>query len=368
MSRRSETYRIKADILTPLHIGDGTDLEPLDYVISDRFYKVKLGEWLSTLQGEKLAEFKRLTTREYKKTSILVALRRFVREGIDTARFAEWVAEVDDSVKESYEARSESETSKLTVSPFTRTNSIPFIPGSSIKGAFRTAYLNRLCKTNERVRRSGYKKRADFAEGELLRALVKDKDGKDIFSIDKDPFRAVKIRDAILPEGATVFIETVNYRRNGRTGFIEPTGIKTITEVTHSVLTGEELSIEFEMIIDHKVLSEARSGIDRMHKKRMNIHSMLEACNSFYSEALNEEMERFLNNTRNTDRIKEAYRRVINGASGGYLFRLGWGSGLISMTLRELRVANKYGKSKHLVNGICPMGFVKLTHINGNDV
>lgn len=33
-----------------------------------------------------------------------------------------------------------------------------------------------------------------------------------------------------------------------------------------------------------------------------------------------------------------------------YLFRLGWGSGLISMTIaQELRTERRYGKSKHLV-------------------
>ncbi|MGQ3684148.1 MAG: hypothetical protein ACUBOA_03910 [Candidatus Loosdrechtia sp.] len=54
--------------------------------------------------------------------------------------------------------------------------------------------------------------------------------------------------------------------------------------------------------------------------------------------------------------------KIPDHAKGGYLFRFGWGSGLISMTLaQELRTERRYGKSKHLVMGKYPMGFIKLS-------
>ncbi|HHT9145912.1 MAG TPA: hypothetical protein ACFYD4_09570, partial [Candidatus Wunengus sp. YC61] len=99
---RQETYKIKAEILTPVHIGDGTELEPLEYVIKDKFYKVNMEEWLSTLSGEKAEEFKKLTGKDYAQKTTLAALRKFVRNNIDTGKYTEWAADVSNAVQKRY--------------------------------------------------------------------------------------------------------------------------------------------------------------------------------------------------------------------------------------------------------------------------
>lgn len=139
---RQETYKVNAEILTPVHIGDGTELEPLEYVIREKFYKVNLEEWLSTLSGGKAEEFKRLTGKEYAQKSILTSLRRFVKENIDIDKYTEWSVDVSETVKRRYEERFNAPENQLPVSPFIRTANKPFLPGSSIKGAIRTAYLS----------------------------------------------------------------------------------------------------------------------------------------------------------------------------------------------------------------------------------
>jgi len=36
-----KNYKIKCEILSPVHIGDGSEIEPLEYVIkNDKFYKI----------------------------------------------------------------------------------------------------------------------------------------------------------------------------------------------------------------------------------------------------------------------------------------------------------------------------------------
>jgi len=48
-------------------------------------------------------------------------------------------------------------------------------------------------------------------------------------------------------------------------------------------------------------------------------------------------------------------------AKDGSLFRIGSGSGLMAMTIAEdLRTEKDYGKSKNLVEGKYPMGWVKV--------
>jgi len=355
---RQETYKIKADILTPVHIGDGTELEPLEYVIKDKFYKVNLEEWLSTLSGEKAEEFQRLTGREYAQMSTLTALRRFVRDNIDIDKYTEWSVNVSEAVKGRYEERFDAPENQLPMSPFIRTANKPYLPGSSIKGAIRTAYLNFLKMQLQTVNE---KRRADLVEGELLGANIKGKDDRPKFAIDKDPFRAIKVKDIFLPENSTFFAEVINH--NKKDNRINPTTIQILSEVSYGSLIGKPVSAELEISIDKKVLSHQDSGINT-HNKEITIETFLKACDNFYKDALKEERDKFLKNAIGGEEIGKAYQQILDNTKNGYLFRLGWGSGLISMTISEdLRDRNaRYGKSKHLINNTLPLGFVKLSY------
>lgn len=352
-----ETYRINAEILTPIHIGDGSALEPLEYVIKDKFYKVNLEEWLSNLPTAKKEEFKKLTGRDYAQKSILTLLRQFVRENIDVSKYTEWSVDVSESVRNRYDEKFGAPENQLPMSPFIRTGNKPFLPGSSLKGAVRTAYLNLLKRRVHTVR----ERRTDLVEGELLKANIPGKEGKlQIFEIDKDPFRAIKVKDVFLPENSTFFSEVINH--NKKDNRINPTTIQILSEVTYGSLLGTPISFQLEMQIDRKVLSYQQSGIDSIHKD-ISVKAILEACNNFYTDTLKEERDKFLKNVDDGEHIKKTYDQILNEANEGYLFRLGFGSGLISMTISEdLRTEKRYGKSKHLVNGKLPLGFVKLSY------
>ena len=357
---RQETYKIKAEILTPVHIGDGTELEPLEYVIKDKFYKVNLEEWLSTLSGEKAEEFKRLTGREYAQNTILTQLRQFVKENIDISRYMEWSADVSEAVKEIYKDKFDKPENQLPMSPFIRTANKPYLPGSSIKGAIRTAYLNFLKRGAQVL---SERKRADLVEGELLKAIAPGRDGKPPrFAIDKDPFRTIKVKDVFLPENSTFFAEVINHNRD-KSNRINPTTIQILSEVTYASLIGKPVTFELEISIDKKVLSHQDSGINT-HNKEITIETFLKACDNFYKDALKEERDKFLKNAIGGEEIGKAYQQILDNTKNGYLFRLGWGSGLISMTISEdLRDRNaRYGKSKHLINNTLPLGFVKLSY------
>lgn len=356
---RQETYKIKAEILTPVHIGDGAELEPLEYVIKEKFYKVNLEEWLSTLSGEKAGEFQRLTGRDYAQITILTALRRFVRDNIDIDKYTEWSVDVSEAVKRRYEDKFDKPENQLPMSPFIRTANKPYLPGSSIKGAIRTAYLNFLKRETPSL---SERKRADLVEGELLRAIDPGKEGKSPrFAIDKDPFRAIKVHDVSLPENSTFFVEVINH--NKKDNRINPTTIQILSEVTYGSLIGKPVRFELEISIDRKVLSHQDSGISNIHKG-ITIETLLKSCDSFYKDALKEERDKFLKNAIGGEEIGKVYQQILDNTKNEYLFRLGWGSGLISMTISEdLRTGN-YGRSKHLINNTLPMGFIKLSLIS----
>lgn len=353
---RQETYKIKAEILTPVHIGDGTELEPLEYLIKDKFYKVNIEEWLSTLSGEKAEEFKKLTGKDYAQKATLVALRTFVKNTINIGEYTEWTVDVSTEAKRKYEEKFNEPENQLSMSPFIRTGIKPYLPGSSLKGALRTAYLNYLKRTGQSLKE---KNRADLVEGELFKANIEGRDRRLRFDIDKDPFRAIKIKDAFLPEGATFFGDVTNY--NKRDGRIHPTTIQILSEVTYGSLIGKPVSVELEISLDKKVLCNRESGIDVLHEK-VDVQNLLKACDNFYRNALNEEKDKFLSGIGGGEVIGKVYQQILDHAKCGYIFRLGWGSGLISMTIaQELRTERRYGKSKHLVMGKYPMGFIKLS-------
>lgn len=354
-SQRQETYKMRAEILTPIHIGDGTEIDPFQYVVKDRLYKVNTEEWLHTLSKERLKEFNKLTDKDYALKSNLVNLRQFIKDNIDLENYTEWSTAISNTAKAKYEEKFYQPENQLTMSPFIRSGVNPSLPGSSIKGALRTAYLNYLKKKNPVLHE---KRKADLVEGELLNAIGITKNWKARFDIEKDPFRTIKVRDVFLPKDSTIFTEIINF--NKKDGRINPTSIQILSEVTYCKLLEKTISIDLDIIIERKVLLNNKCKIDDLHKE-LTLQEIFDACDKFYKNALEEERKRFLSTVSNGEHIEKVYNKIIDYAKGGYLFRVGWGSGLISMTICEdLRTEKKYGNSKNLINNEIPMGFIKI--------
>ncbi|MCC6545504.1 MAG: type III-A CRISPR-associated RAMP protein Csm5 [Nitrospirae bacterium] len=280
-----------------------------------------------------------------------------MKDNIDTVKYAEWVIDVSEEVRGIYDSKFNSPENQLPVAPFIRTGISPYLPGSSIKGAVRTAYLNLLKSGTQFLKE---KRRAELVEGELLRAIIPGKEGSfPRFTIDKDPFRAIKVKDTFLPAGSTFFAEAINY--NKKDGHLNPTSIQILTEVTYGSLLNKTVSFDMEIQIDRKVILRPQCGIDSLHRN-ITVQDLLHACNNFYTKVLTEECSKFLTGVSGGEHIRAVYSQILEKAKGGYLFRLGWGSGLISMTISEdLRTERRYGKSKHLIDKRLPMGFVKLS-------
>ncbi|RNC67982.1 MAG: type III-A CRISPR-associated RAMP protein Csm5 [Desulfuromonadales bacterium] len=354
IGNRFDEVSITAEVLSPVHIGDGEELDPLHYVIKDgRLHRIALEEWLSAQDEKKLAEFKRLTVGG--NDGALTGLRRYLRDTIDLAAHAYWSAPVTAAVAARYEDRFDAPENRLPMRPFIRSGDRPYLPGSSIKGAIRTAYLHSLTTPlSQNDLRNLKKSRCDIVEGRLLGAIRPPK--KEQFDIDKDPFRAVRVRDAFLPDDTTCFAEIINHKRIEDR--IDPISVQLIHEIITPL---DGLTFPLSIGVNSPLLDHPKSGIDATHR-RLSVKTLLECCDTFYRQALAEEKQLFLENVKNNDELIEAYDKIAGRAQGGYLLRLGYASGVVSMTIRkELRTAKEYGTSKHLYEGRLPLGFVKLT-------
>lgn len=356
-----KNYKIKCEILSPIHIGDGTEIEPLEYVIEDTFYKINLNESLCSLSDDLLKQLKELQTK-----NDLTGIRRFIKENVDLKNFTEWQTDVSDSVKNIYNEKFDQPENQLMMSPFIRSRNKPYIPASSIKGAIRTAILNFWSDnfSNPKQFRDG--KLIEFG---ILDAIREPRRPNDRFQpdIEKDPFRALKIRDIFLPENSTIFSKVSNFNID-KNGKLNETNIQIIAEVTKSFLFGDPKEFELEISIDRKLFDNPET---KLQHRKIDINLLLSACNNFYSTVLENERKRLFDNRDKN--IAGFYGMIKEKAKDGYLLRMGWGSGFESMTLEKFRQPKNpqkgrggWGYSKHLVEGEYPLGWAKLTLGEGN--
>lgn len=146
-----QSYRLALTPLSPIHIGCGEDFEPTNYVIEDGilygFDPSRAA--LNDLQQSKLMDAANRTS--------LMAIQRFFRDNATAFKAqADVLIPVSGGVAQQYEQRigraANQEASGNTVfnqlfierASHTGTAQQPYIPGSSFKGAIRTAWLDEL--------------------------------------------------------------------------------------------------------------------------------------------------------------------------------------------------------------------------------
>ncbi len=339
-------YHIQIEILTPLHIGSGEEIDPYEYVIKDgRLYKINLANFLYHLSPAEQKEFDKLS-------SDIVRLREFIRNKAEFDQFSEFSVEVSSTVESVYETKFQDIHNQLIVSPFIRELSSPFIPGSLLKGAIRTAVIFELFqgKVNE-------KRRGDVFEAELLRSQRTRRDrktGKPItrgLDGEKDPFRAIKITDVRLP-GNTTYVERVE-TFSRKSGKIEPLNIQILKEITHCLFQNKHVTLAGELRIDDELIKRNQE----IKLKSINKNFILRACANFTHRIIDNELRYFANHP-----IAKIYERLKNEAleKESSLLRLGWGSGFDSVTVNLKQQKPKSIQTRKLVDNVLPLGWTKI--------
>lgn len=220
--------------LAPVHLGADEVYEPLSFVIDDR---------KSCLVAFEPGDFMNLLTEPDRRRFLEICRRGTVDSILDIYRFyhqhrsqarGRAVAVCPGLVehyREVIQARGDARRLKTTLNQFTihRTAYLPhdqrpYIPGSAVKGALRTAYLNALAKIKPmptpRDQRGRWDPRA------LEHSLLNYR------KIDEDPFRLLKVSD-FLPVGEvrTRIVYAVNEKKKPSARFPEARGPYQILEV-----------------------------------------------------------------------------------------------------------------------------------------
>jgi len=110
----AEIYKVKYQILTPIHIGTGEDLTPFDYVIvDDNFHRVNADEIISSLSQEQLNKFYALIEQNN-----ITSLRELIAGNFDEKRFSKYKVKVTKNVAEKYQWNLRNVNNQLLISPF----------------------------------------------------------------------------------------------------------------------------------------------------------------------------------------------------------------------------------------------------------
>lgn len=257
----------------------------------------------------------------------------------------------------------------------------PYIPGSSIKGAIRTAVLASIAATMNEVELTQTTKNYGKITAKALEAKVFGKNP------NHDVFRYVLVGDAFATGYRTAVYNMVNINERTEKSYWD-TSKQMATEV---LLSGTE--VDFSLVL--KQPERRPKDMPAAPKALCSIDALLDVINNHTETLLTKEINIF--ESKDVDTLSEKkvnsyieqlkdLLNIVNACKGTHsaIMRMGHGSGWRFMTgawlerlsdddfekvVNEARLNNieKYSeydfpKSRRLEEGLCePLGFVKLT-------
>jgi len=349
-------YRVIGELLSPIHIGTGKVWEPLDYYIDsakNRLYPFSSEKILTQLNEKEKQEFYNLIEDDdidRIRQFIIQKAKSLISHNNGRAILA------TPSVSQLYKDKIHDIHNQLLIQPMIRLTGhhCVYIPGSSLKGAIRTAIVSELAQVSGLPKPKPFGREVWNFESDVLKC----RDAK------SDPFRAVKLADANLDDDASFVCQVANARRD-RNGKLDATSIQLIHEVTHSVISSEEygkhITFETELRLDDGLMNQ-KGGVSQ----RITLDQILDSCNRFYKDKMDMEHEKFYDNSQSLaeNESKKLFDQAFD--KNECLIRVGRFSGVESVTLDEYRDPQppgrekKWGTSRNIADGKYPMGWVKL--------
>ncbi|MFA5646362.1 MAG: type III-A CRISPR-associated RAMP protein Csm5 [Candidatus Ratteibacteria bacterium] len=243
-------YTVTLKVLSPLHIGCGEEYTPVEFIIDDRENVMKRFQPLdfcATLSPAKKKEFTDLCM--YAKNPI--EIYKFVKTHYNNSLSVQEIA-ISKEIARKYQemlsrASSSGDINRFSIARtlFHSHSMLPYIPGSALKGAIRTAYLSWLSDKYPNIN-------SKELEKELLARSVEKK------SLEKDPFQYLKISD-LSPSFGTQNTQKIVYavnrkKKSSKKGRGPAQMLETIQQ--GSIFTGT-LSIQEENTFTWKNIKEA---------------------------------------------------------------------------------------------------------------
>jgi len=318
-------YEMK--LLSPLHIGNGNELKMVDFYLDEKKGEVRF------IDFEKFIDFcvennidftKEIQKKEYYTGKDFSITKFMKKRQIDPKDFTSY------SVSAKIEKRNRE--SEFAIKEFVKCGSA-YIPGSSIKGAIRTAmmwyYLNERPNGKEIVLKGlepWLEKRR--ISGRLLKS-IDDNISAVVFGKDpiSDVFRILRVSDTSLIGKSNLEVSEIKIVGNSQEIPIYVENLKKGTELA--------FDIDFdEFILKDEIIGSCFKNIDST--KLMNIESVCKACNEFSRKIIEKHLGYFWE-SYNCDSTVEVFESLLddvqNCSENEAILRIGWGGGWYSTTI-----------------------------------
>ena len=354
-----ECYKIKIEPLTAVHIGTGNSLSLLDYKLSKtssglikyvRFSSDSILNRIAT--DEKLRHaFEAMTLNNDMKATQIFFHSNMKNEDVS------YLCLPTKEFEEKYDINLKKDPlqNACEVQEMYRASekSFPTIPGSSIKGAIRTALVDSCVQDVE----DGFDFYKEKKNKRFENKILANKDAKD------DPFRAIQISDCNFDTPATQWVGTLQILKRNNNTLSE----KNSTQIQAEIILGKLILKEskpqsFSLIIDKDLQKNGKLS------KSFSIKDIIDECNYFYGENFKIEYEQFYKNSDSTkiDFIEELSEEIksitTNKKDDSFIIRLGKWSQFEFVTLFDDK--HTYGTSRTVLNyngQYLPMGWCKCT-------
>lgn len=312
--------------LAPVHLGTGQDYESTSYVIADGvMYAFSDSALFKALKPN---HFKQISDAADRGDRGLVAIQKLLREQKDELKqHSEQLIAIGAGVEQFYDKRMNEDGKNFNQMLLPKTaaemySGRPFIPGSAIKGAIRTALMNKKVRENPRLKPDSREKTLD-----ILQKVHEFK------KVNDDPFKTIKVADAT---GATQTLHKKIVLVNSQHWDDAKKSKSARPALLESIAAGQINAF----LTDLRLWSAE-------HGKRVvqSCVDLVKQVNDYYLKQLKDEL------TRNSDAgyYGSSYNRALqdllqdqqfaNAISTGQamLLRLGKFSGAVSKTLDDVR-------------------------------
>ena len=344
-------YLATLTCLTPVHVGTGEVYEPFDFVIRERsLITVDTARALETMAPQDGLRLEGCLDQ-----GDMAKARQLFAEKIDLKApgVTRYQAEVTEGIAREYRTKLTDERNQLLIQPCSHRADTgqPVLPGSSIKGAIRTAVLDGLAARlgrKARVERRG--RNGNATERDILGSR----------DLDEDPFRCLKIRDASFPIESSRIVPVENVTRNGKAKSID----------MRVEVFKEDSRAEMEILLDDQLhgvkVRDQRTHQEKQIRHPFNMADIQIACREYFLPRMKQEHERFYQGGRQVSQISAQLLKTAF-KENEFPLRIGRFSQIECMTFSRQHLQEdplqgiKHGNTRNLAEGCWPMGWVKVT-------
>lgn len=305
----AKKYKVKLLPLTDIRIGSGKDIEAYEYTVKTGYmYRIDMSEVFDKMSDSEKGNFRKIL----KKNNLFN-----IRSWIYNNYREEWgyiykervSSDFEKYYKEKIDDRSQ-DNSQLSISEFIGYDNKKYIPGSSIKGALRTAFIYSDFLENEKKYqiKSSYKikngkriynrteidKEAKIMESEVLLAEKEDRYGNKInkkgeklgLEPKKDPFKIVKVFDTEEIDSKKFEVARLKIKEGNLTCEVLN---GTYNEIKKTKKVNFEKGINFNIVLAEYSLKD-NPMMD--YKKNLGIKQILDSLNNKMENILDFEIEK----------------------------------------------------------------------------